>query len=133
MRDDKLKELRPPIPTIIDQNAVSAAELFQNRTLRPILKLQNDLLVAIFQQYIDKRKGTFYKLPFPKQLAYIEHSVRKDLRFKNYLVGTIVGQFTSEEYGQYVANEKELSRRMTDMLVARLQSQVEAFNQTLNY
>ncbi|MEM6379495.1 MAG: glyoxalase [Bacteroidota bacterium] len=127
MRDMAIKTLRPPIPTIIDENAVSSAELFQNRTLRPILKLQNELLIAIFKQYIIKRKDTFHKLNKVKKLEYIEHSIRKDLRFKNLLVGTIMGHFTNEEYKQFLANEKELTKRTTDLLVQRLTSQVEMF------
>jgi len=128
MRDIAIKKLRPPIPTIIDENAVSSAELFQNRTLRPILKLQNELLVSIFRQYIVKRKGTFHQLNITKKREYIEHSIRKDLRFKNLLVGTIMGHFALAEYEHFIANEGELTRRMTDLLVQRLTSQVEVFS-----
>ncbi|MEM1119563.1 MAG: glyoxalase [Bacteroidota bacterium] len=128
MRDTNIKNLRPPIPSIIDENAVSSAELFQNRTLRPILKLQNELLVAIFRQYIIKRKGTFHKLNSTKKLEYIEHSIRKDLRFKNLLVGTILGHFSLLEYERFIDNESEITRRITDLLVQRLTSQVEVFS-----
>jgi len=127
MRDPALKELRPLIPTIIDKNAVSSAELFQNRTLRPILKLQNDLLDAIFKQYIIKRKGAFHKLDDSKRVAYIENSIRKDLRFKNLLVGVITGHFTLEEWALFIVDEGELTKRMTNLLVQRLTSQVEVF------
>ena len=37
-------------------------EKFQNDTLRPILKLQNDLLIHVFIQYCQQRKGLFFKL-----------------------------------------------------------------------
>ena len=128
MRDTDLIALRPPIPTIIDKNAVNPAELFQNRTLRPILKLQNDLLDAIFRQYIIKRKGAFHKLNAPKKVAYIEDSIRKDLKFKNLLVGVITGQFTLEEWERFIADERELTKRTTNLLVQRLTSQVAVFN-----
>lgn len=124
MRDIVLKELRPPIPTIIDKNATSPAELFQNRTLRPILKLQNDLLIAMFQQYIIKRKNVFHKLDKLKQVIYIENSIRKDLKFKNLLIGVITGHFTLEEWTAFTMNEGELMKRMTNLLVQRLTSQV---------
>ena len=109
MRDTDLIALRPPIPTIIDKNAVNPAELFQNRTLRPILKLQNDLLDAIFRQYIIKRKNIFHKLNASKRVQYIEDSIRKDLKFKNLLVGVITGQFTLEEWNTFIADERELT------------------------
>ncbi|MFK7983279.1 MAG: glyoxalase [Saprospiraceae bacterium] len=128
MRDTDLIALRPPIPTIIDKNAVNPAELFQNRTLRPILKLQNDLLDAIFKNYIIKRKGVFHKLGKPKRVEYIENSIRKDLKFKNLLVGVITGQFTLEEWALFIADERELTKRTTNLLVQRLTSQVEVFS-----
>ena len=128
MRDINLTALRPSIPTIIDKNAVSAAELFQNRTLRPILKLQNDLLIAIFKQYIVKRKNAFHKLNASKQLEYIEHSIRKDLKFKSLLVGVITGHFALKEWATFTENEGELTKRMTNLLVQRLVSQVDLFN-----
>ncbi len=127
MRDTDLIALRPLIPTIIDKNAVNPAELFQNRTLRPILKLQNDLLDAIFRRYIVKRKNAFHKLNVPKRVEYIENSIRKDLKFKNLLVGVITGQFTLEEWNTFIADERELTKRMTNLLVQRLTSQVAVF------
>ena len=52
-RDLLLKELRgEAIGTITNQS--SNEEAFQNQTLRPILKLQNDLFVASFENYITK-------------------------------------------------------------------------------
>jgi len=128
MRDTALKELRPLIPTIIDKNAVSSAELFQNRTLRPILKLQNDLLDAIFRQYIIKRKNAFHKLNAPKRVEYIENSIRRDLKLKNLLVGVLTGHFTLEEWALFIADEGELTKRMTNLLVQRLTSQVTSFS-----
>jgi len=127
MRDTALKGLRPLIPTIIDKNAVNPAELFQNRTLRPILKLQNDLLDAIFRQYIIKRKNAFHNLNAPKRIEYIENSIRRDVKLKNLLVGVITGHFTLEEWALFIADEGELTKRMTNLLVQRLTSQVKMF------
>ena len=128
MRDTELIALRPPIPTIIDKNAVNPAELFQNRTLRPILKLQNDLLEAIFKQYIIKRKNAFHQLNALKKVSYIENSIRRDSKLKNLLVGVITGHFTLEEWALFIADEGELTKRMTNLLVQRLTSQVSSFS-----
>ncbi len=123
MNRNDLKALRPKIPTIIDLEATTASEQFQNRTLRPILKLQNDLLLNVFTHYIRQRKGVYYTLTEEKRLEYIEHAIRKDLKFKHLLIGLIVGQFTVEEWEMYIQQEDELRRRMTSLLVQRLQSQ----------
>jgi len=121
-RDQNILQLRPLIPTISEKNITSSAELFQNKTLRPILKLQNDLLTAIFKQYTIQRKNIFPTLSEEKQLEYIENNIRKDLKFRSLLIGTIVGQFTLEEWDLYIQNENELRKRLVNMLVERIKS-----------
>jgi hypothetical protein len=111
-----------PIITF-EKEAESEFEKFQNEVLRPILKLQNDLLLEIFKTYLDKRKGTFYKLSEKEQKVYIDQSVRKDMKFKHYLEGIITGMFTVEEYARFIENEEELTKRMINLLVQRIQSQ----------
>lgn len=122
---NKIIDLRPAIPTIMDAQISSRAEQFQNRSLRPILKFQNDLLLEVFRHYVEKRKGVFTQLSKPKQLTYIASSIQKDQQFKHSLLGIIVGQFTLEEWGIYKSEEKELSRRITNLLIQRLQDQLE--------
>lgn len=122
-RDQNLKALRPSIPTISEENITSDSELFQNKTLRPILKLQHDLLLQIFQQYIVNRKNVFLKLSPEKKLEYIENSIRKDLNFRSLLIGTIAGHFTIEELKVYSERENELRKRLINMLIERIKSQ----------
>ena len=124
-KDEQLLGLRPNIPSIHLTAAISDAEKFQNNTLRPILKWQNETLLYVFQQYFKKRKDVFYELSLPKKKEYIEQCMRKDIRFKNLLTGLIVGHFTEEELKLYFENEKEYSRRIATMLVKRVQDQVE--------
>ena len=113
--------IRPII--ILEKEAESEFEKFQNEVLRPILKLQNNLLVEIFKTYLAKRKGTFYTLSEKEQMLYIDQSIRKDMKFKHYLEGIITGMFTLEEYARFIENEEELTKRMINLLVQRLQSQ----------
>lgn len=111
-------------PEIITQPSESVVENFQNQTLRPILKQQNELLLAVFKQYISVRKGTFFKLSETEQLEYISHAVKRDMKFKHYLEGIISGHFTLEEYRLFLENEEELTKRLINLLVQRLQSQL---------
>ena len=124
-RDKALQSIRPQIPSIIDENATSTAEQFQNRTLRPILKLQNDLLVAMFRSYAYQRKGTFFELNDSKKLAYIQQSLQNDQRFKNSMLGVVVGQFTLAEWEVFESDMREFRRRTTEMMIQRLQDQME--------
>lgn len=124
-RDDQLSSIRPTLPNAEFNDDSSLAEQFQNETLRPILKFQNDILLHIFRQYFEQRKGVFYKLKHNQQKAYIEQAVQKDLRFRSLLTGVIVGHFTELEWEDYLGDEAELRRRMMTMLVKRVQDQMK--------
>ncbi|HOZ74003.1 MAG TPA: glyoxalase [Flavobacterium sp.] len=105
----------------------SAEEVFQNQTLRPILKLQNDLLVEVFRNYITKSKTDFFHFTVEKKLQFIENSIQRDIKFRNSLKGMIIGLFTVTEYTAYIQNSSSLNKRMMSMLIERLKNQVQIF------
>lgn len=105
----------------------SSDELFQNEVLRPILKLQNDLFIASFLNYISKYKRDFYTKTVENKLAIIENSIQKDIKFRNVLKGMIVALFTTNEYALYIQNSSSLNKRMMNLLIERLKSQVQLF------
>ena len=117
--------IRPQIKKHQTFETMSAEERFQNSTLRPILKLQNPLLLASFVNYATKHKGVFFDIPTDKQLAYIENAVHKDQKFRNALKGMIIGQFTVEEYNIYTQNSSKLNKRMMSLVITRLQDQLQ--------
>lgn len=106
----------------------SAEEFFQNETLRPIMKLQNDLLLAVFQHYILKSKVDFRQFSVEKKFLFIENAIKKDIKFQNSLKGLIIGLFTLEEYNRYAANSSGLTKRISNLLVERINSQVHLFD-----
>jgi hypothetical protein len=124
-RNTELPLLRPAIQANLDENPVDSAGHFQNATLRPILKLQNELLLQMFRHYLQKTKGSFFQLPPPRQLEFIANSIRSDLRFRNLLTGVILGHFTESEMTVFTEQEQELTRRIADLLIQRLSDQVD--------
>jgi hypothetical protein len=125
-RDVFLKEFRgQTIGSVTDQS--SSDEAFQNEVLRPILKLQNDLFIASFRNYVSKNKIDFYTNTVEKKMAIMENAIQKDIKFRNALKGMIMGLFTTDEYEQYIKNSSSLNKRMMGMLVERLKSQVQFF------
>ncbi|WP_405198776.1 glyoxalase [Christiangramia sp. LLG6405-1] len=124
-RDIKLLELRPEIPTARITDNMSDEERFQNKTLRPIAKLQNDLILAMFRNYIKKHKNKFYELKLDRRLIYVETAIQKDIKFRNSLKGAIIGQFTIEEYDTYILNSSALNKRMMNIVRERLQSNIQ--------
>lgn len=122
-RDLQILQLRgEAIGTIT--SASSEEEIFQNQTLRPILKLQNDLFVQVFINYAVKQKNVFFALSPEKKLAYIENVIQKDIKFRNSLKGMIIALFTINEYGDYIKNSSNLNKRMMNLLIERLKSNV---------
>ena len=126
-RPNDIKRIRPEIGRTQSFGQMGLEEKFQNNTLRPILKLQNPLLIAVFHNYIVKHKGVFYDLSIQKRLAYIENALYKDQKFRNALKGMIIGHFTVDEYKDYTAYSSSLNKRMMNMAVERLKNQVEYF------
>jgi len=106
-------------------NESSLEELFQNKTLRPILKFQNDLFLNIFINYAVKQKKVFFILSPEKKLHYIENVIQRDSKFRNLLKGTIIALFTEQEYQDYTKNSSNLNKRMMNLLIERLKSQVQ--------
>jgi len=127
-RDTKMLELRGESYGTIN-NQSSLEEAFQNRTLRPILKMQNDLLIQVFINYAVKQKNVFFSLTPEKKMMYIENVIQRDIKFRNSLKGMIIGLFTLEEYAEYIRISSSLNKRMMNMLVERLKSQLQVIEQ----
>ncbi len=126
-RKTVLLNTRPVIATAIISPNMSQGERFQNKTLRPIIKLQNDLFIVVFKNYIEKYKSSFYNLSLEKKMDYIENAVQKNIKFRNSLKGMIIGQFTVDEYEIYSQNSSSLNKRMMQIVIERLKDQVQLF------
>jgi hypothetical protein len=123
-KDETILEIRGASIGTIFENS-SAEEKFQNQTLRPILKFQNDLFLEVFKNYATKQKGVFFTFNPDKKMQYIEKVIQKDIKFRNSLKGIIIGLFTISEYKEYIQNSSNLNKRMMNLLIERLKSQVQ--------
>jgi len=124
-RDTSLLKIRPEIPNARLDSLMSEEEYFQNKTIRPIAKLQNNLLVEVFKHYIQKHKKVFYDLSVEKRIDYIENAIHKDMKFRNSLKGIMIGQFTIEEHHKYVSNSSALNKRMMSIVKERLKQNIQ--------
>lgn len=125
IRDKTLLSIRPEIAAVKTFSGTSEEERFQNQTLRPIVRLQRDLLLAVFRSYVKKHKNVFYELSLEKRLDYIENAIHKDMKFRNSLKGIIIGQFTVNEYEQYNKNSSALNKRMMEIVKDRFKSNIQ--------
>ena len=136
MADQNLtkKSIRPQIPNALLLDTMSGEERFQNSILRPILKLQNKILIAIFKDYITEKeaqktskeedktenKRAYSRLSPTKQREFIDTVFQKDIKFKSLLLGMIIGHFDLEEYNLYAQNKIGTDRRIINLLKERI-------------
>ena len=109
---------------ITNSEATTETEIFQNQTLRPILKLQNDLYFSLFTNYALRQKADFSSLSISKKQIFIEQSIQKDATLKNTFIGMTIGMFTLEELQVYQSDSKVFNKRIITMLIERLKRQI---------
>ena len=124
-RDSSLKAIRLEYISNTIKPEMSSEEYFQNSVLRPIIKFQNDLLIAAFLNVSKKYKNLFFELSTEKKIIYIENTLAKDSTFRNTLKNLVVGLFTVEEYTTYTSNASALNKRMVGIIKERLISHIQ--------
>ena len=129
-RDSLLKSLRPDILSKTINKEMSSEEYFQNTVLRPIIKFQNDLLIAVFLQFCIKYKNVFFDLSTEKKILYIESAIVKDNKLRTSFRDMIIGLFSTEEYTEYLLNESTLNKRITGIVKERLIDHVQLLSQS---
>jgi len=124
-RDLSIKSIRLDFISDAIKSEMSSDEYFQNSVLRPIIKFQNDLLIAAFLNFCTTYKNVFFELSVENKISYIENAFVKDRTFRNSLKDMIVGLFTVEEYTVYSSNASALNKRIIGIVKERLISHVQ--------
>jgi hypothetical protein len=113
-----LVDMRPIIP--LEQNQLDTEmETFQNKTLRPILKMQHNVLldVLLLQPNVESiLKYRERRFAFRDRLKVFLNQAQ----LKGMFIGMIIGQFTREEMKFYLQNTKEGNKRIINMTIDRL-------------
>ncbi len=117
-------ETRPSIRTLSKERQPLGLELFQNETLRPILKMKNDVIVNFFKQYLLDKKITWADKKNDKKEEFIYENLTRDSLFKNAMTHLIVGNFSLKEFLEYIPTHKEYNKRIWKMIQQRLCSQL---------
>jgi len=116
MRDKIILELRPSLN--LEVNDSIELIVFQNRTLRPILKLQHPLT-----QILLKATPHYAKIieaaENPSNFSIAIRNQMKDPIFRNKILGVILGMMTIEEFKFYAQNSSEVNKRIISMQIQR--------------
>ena len=116
---EKPNKVRPVLPAAILNGIVTPEEEFQNKVLRPIIKMQSDLLMAHVSAQLKALKIDWDQLTALKRKDTLTALLTKDQLFKSEIVGMVIGQFEVAEYQTYRAHPKELNKRITQMVLNR--------------
>ena len=124
-RQTTLLQLRLHIHTIAESSESSALEMFQNKTLRPILKLQNQVLVESFKGLNLLKMGAYPRLDGSQKRIWVRNILSKEAITRNVMIGIVLGMMTQEELRFFFDHEKECRQRIMDMVAERLVMQLE--------
>ena len=120
-------DIRPQIKGINTLLNLSIEEDFQNTTLRPIIKLQHDLLVVYVKEYLINSKKRFEEFSNEKKIEILTLVFKKDNSLKTELKGIIIGHFTTDEFLIYCTNKTEFNKRILNMIRQRINSVIDSF------
>ena len=120
MSDHKETFKRPIIEKAMISEKMTAVEKFQNKTLRPIIKMKHELLIAYFNLYLSIIKIDFQEFTDLKKIEFIERTFSKDSQLKNEIKGIVIGHFTLEEFAIYKKFTKESNKRILMMVKERI-------------
>jgi 5-methylthioribose kinase len=126
------KSIRPALPETLVNKDMSEEEYFQNTIIRPIIKMQHDLFIQVFQQHFKSKKNAFFKLAEQQREKYIENIFQKNIGFRGELRGIVIGQFTAEEYKIYIHHSSKLNKRMMNILKKRILDSQSEFVKTID-
>ena len=115
--EQELKSLRPEI--YYKKEAITELEIFQNEVLRPILKYQHELIVAL----VKNEKQLFEQLKMEEiSSVKLTQFFLKQPNYKYFLIGKTCALMTSDEFGFYLKHKKELDKRISNMITDRILS-----------
>lgn len=125
-RSQLYKSIRPTIA--VDNSKSTDWEVFQSISLRPILKLQNELIISLINNYLLENKIVVKNLTDAKKKERIDEIVKGNLQLKVMLLGVVIANFSKEELDFYYSNKKEVVKRIITMLLERISSQLESLS-----
>lgn len=123
-RDQFLLKSRPEIPFIQNTTKTLDHEFFQNKVLRPILKLQNAVFVRLFLDELRRKKQDFKTFNSEEKHKAIQHHLNTNSSLKQRFLGIVMGLFTNTEMDYYESNMSAINKRIFLMLKTRLQDKL---------
>jgi hypothetical protein len=121
--DAALLAMRPSVPTAaVEAGTVGA---FLHTTLRPVLKLQNMLLLAIVADFVLDHHIPLAKASDTDRQRLLAELLARNTKLRYTVVGLVSGVFSDGEYAFYRQHRSEVNRRMLELVQQRVLDQTE--------
>ena len=115
-----MKKVRPKLPDTLTEGEIKEEELFQNMILRPVIKMQHDLLIMRVKSHFISKRVLFNAMDNKKRTEAIIQAFQNDHNLKKEIQGMITGQLTVLEFQQYLKIERSLNKRIVQMVRNRM-------------
>jgi hypothetical protein len=115
-----MEKVRPKLPDTLTEGELKEEELFQNMILRPVIKMQHDLLIMRVKSHFISKRVLFNVMDNKKRTEAIIQAFQSDHNLKKEIQGMIIGQLTVLEFQQYLKIERSLNKRIVQMVRNRM-------------
>ena len=116
-----LKAIRPTLDLAPVEES-QALLAFQNETLRPILKLQHELVISLAQGTTGFDQLQHHFKTEEEYINLISHFISRQAELRHQLIGMIIGHFTLAEWSFYSTHKAEIKKRIVHMAAQRIAS-----------
>ena len=115
-----MEKVRPKLPDSLTDGKLKEEELFQNMVLRPVIKMQHDVLILRVKSYFSSKRVMFNVMDKKKRTLAIEKAFLGDNAFKKEIQGMVLGQLDTTEYQRYLKYERTMNKRIIQMVRNRM-------------
>ena len=124
--DDALLAMRPTIAADLPPEPEATVGDFQHRTLRPVLKLQNEALLRAVASFLRNHHVPFATALPELQARCLTELLGRNVKLRYTIIGLVAGLFTSAEMTFYDQHRAELNRRLLELAQRRALDQAAA-------
>lgn len=122
-RDSLILKIRPQVED--RPGKFSEIELFQESTIKPVMLLQQSIIIFGFRTFLKKTASDFRSLSTAHQKTYINDRLRSDPALKNSFINYVVALFSTKELEFYTRNRFEIRKRIIDNSVVILEGALD--------
>ena len=115
-----MEKVRPKLPDTLTEGELKEEELFQNMVLRPVIKMQHDLLIMRVKSHFRSKRILFNLMDNKKRTEAIIQAFQSDHNLKKEIQGMITGQLSLAEFQLYLISERSFNKRIIQMVRNRM-------------